>query len=105
MSFDGLFTARLSRRSLLTIAGAVLPLSAVGFAPMGLAQETAKPATIAAPQQFSFDLLTERNLPREGLVTAFEKLAKLGGGESSMFDSHPGSSDRAANMRTRLAAK
>ena len=50
---------------------------------------------------------------REGLIAdlealygaAFEKLAKLGGGESSMFDSHPGSSDRAANMRTRLAAK
>ena len=72
MSFDGLFTARLSRRSLLTIAGAVLPLSAVGFAPMGLAQETAKPATIAAPQQFSFDLLTEemRTLSTQPHATA-----------------------------------
>ena len=38
-------------------------------------------------------------------VSAFEKLAKLSGGESSMFDSHPGSSERADNMRTRLAAK
>lgn len=58
-----------------------------------------------AADNFSFDLLSQRNIPRDGLVTAFEKLAKLGGGESSMFDSHPGSSDRAANMRTRLAAK
>lgn len=58
-----------------------------------------------AADNFSFDLLTQRNIPREGLVTAFEKLAKLGGGEGSMFSSHPGSSDRAANMRTRLAAK
>ena len=59
MSSEGLFTARLSRRSLLTMAGAVLPISAMGFAPFAYAQETAKPATIAAPQQFSFDLLTE----------------------------------------------
>ncbi|MFV3386944.1 M48 family metalloprotease [Pseudomonas sp. NY15364] len=58
-----------------------------------------------AADNFSFDLLTQRNIPHDGLVTAFEKLAKLGGGESSMFSSHPGSSDRAANMRTRLAAK
>ena len=59
MSSEGLFSARLSRRSLLTMAGAVLPISAMGFAPFAYAQETAKPATIAAPQQFSFDLLTE----------------------------------------------
>ena len=32
-----------------------------------------------AADNFSFDLLTQRNIPRDGLVTAFEKLAKLGG--------------------------
>ena len=58
-----------------------------------------------AADNFSFDFLTERNIPREGLVTAFEKLAKLSGGESSMFSSHPGSTERANNMRNRLAAK
>ena len=58
-----------------------------------------------AADNFSFDLLGQRGIPREGLVSAFEKLAKLSGGESSMFDSHPGSSERADNMRTRLAAK
>ena len=59
----------------------------------------------SAADNFSFDQLTERNLPREGLVTAFEKLAKLSGGESCMFDSHPSSAERADNMRNRLAAK
>lgn len=54
---------------------------------------------------FSFDLLTERNIPRDGLVTAFEKLATLSGGKSSMFSSHPGSKERAEHMRSRLAAK
>lgn len=58
-----------------------------------------------AADNFSFDFLTERNIPREGLVSAFEKLAKLSGGESSMFSSHPSSTERANNMRNRLAAK
>lgn len=40
---------------------------------------------------------------RQGLVTAFEKLAKLDGGKSGMFDSHPGSADRAKRMQGRLA--
>ncbi|GIZ11838.1 M48 family metalloprotease [Pseudomonas sp. NCCP-436] len=56
-----------------------------------------------AADNFSFDLLTERNIPRQGLVTAFEKLAKLGGGEGSLFSSHPGAYERAQNMRTRLS--
>lgn len=58
-----------------------------------------------AADNFSFDLLGQRGLPREGLASAFDKLAKLGGGESSMFDSHPGSAERAANIRNRLAAR
>ncbi|UUY07116.1 M48 family metalloprotease [Pseudomonas sp. J452] len=53
---------------------------------------------------FSFDLLTQRGVNREGLVTAFEKLAKLSSGESSMFDSHPASAERAAHIRARIAA-
>lgn len=57
-----------------------------------------------AADNFSFDLLSERKLSLEGLASAFDKLAKLGGGESSMFDSHPGSADRAANIRKRIAA-
>ena len=53
---------------------------------------------------YAFDLLNKRNLKLGGLVTAFEKLAKLGGGKSSMFDSHPSSTDRAANMQKKIDA-
>ncbi|WP_373973720.1 M48 family metallopeptidase [Chitinibacter sp. SCUT-21] len=52
---------------------------------------------------FSYDLLTQKKLKREGLITAFQKLAQLGGGEHSMLDSHPASADRAKNIETRIA--
>lgn len=55
-----------------------------------------------ASDNYSFELLTKRNIKREGLVTAFQKLAKLGGGESSMFSSHPGASARSASMQKRI---
>lgn len=51
---------------------------------------------------YSFDLLTRQGLHREGLVTAFQKLAKLDGGKSSMFSSHPSSAERAANLQKRI---
>lgn len=53
---------------------------------------------------YSFDLLTAGKFKREGLVTAFEKLAKLGD-SNSMFSSHPASSERANHIRERIAAK
>lgn len=53
---------------------------------------------------YSFDLLTTAKLKREGLISAFEKLAKLGD-SNSMFSSHPSSSGRAQHIRDRLAAK
>jgi putative metalloprotease len=54
---------------------------------------------------YSFDLLSQLKLRREGLVTAFQKLAKLDGGKGSMLSSHPSSADRAANMQKRIDAK
>lgn len=57
-----------------------------------------------AADDYSFDLLTAAKFKREGLVTAFEKLAKLGD-KNSMFASHPPSSERAQRMRERIAAK
>ena len=54
---------------------------------------------------YSFDLLTKKKMNRKGLVTAFEKLAKLDGGESSMFSSHPSSPARAAHIQERLDAE
>ena len=56
----------------------------------------------SAADNYSFELLTKRNIKREGLVTAFEKLAKLGGGDSSMFDSHPGATARSQSMQKRI---
>ena len=56
----------------------------------------------SAADNYSFDLLTKQKLKREGLVTAFQKLAKLDGGKSSMLSSHPSSADRAANMQKRI---
>lgn len=53
---------------------------------------------------YSFDLLTAAKLKREGLITAFEKLAKLGD-SNSMLSSHPSSSGRAQHIRERIAAK
>ena len=58
----------------------------------------------SAADNYSFDLLTERKLDRKGLVTAFDKLSKLGGGGSgsSLMSSHPPSAQRSANMQKRL---
>ncbi len=54
---------------------------------------------------FSYDLLKKRGVNTEGLVTSFEKLDKLSEGRgSSMFDSHPPSTERANNIRQRIAA-
>lgn len=58
----------------------------------------------SAADDYSFDLLTKAKLKRDGLVTAFEKLAKLGD-QNNMFSSHPPSSERAQHIRERLAAK
>ena len=53
---------------------------------------------------YSYDLLKKRKLPVKGLVTAFEKLAKLSGGsEKSLFSSHPPSQERADHMKERMA--
>lgn len=53
---------------------------------------------------YSYDLLKKRNLPTKGLVTAFEKLAKMSGGsEKSLFSSHPPSQERADHMKERIA--
>mgnify|MGYP003577228330 CR=1 FL=1 len=57
----------------------------------------------SAADDYAFDLLTQRKLPREGLVTGFEKLAKSDSGQPSLFSSHPPSAERAARMRQRLA--
>ncbi|ATG15712.1 TPA: M48 family metallopeptidase [Providencia alcalifaciens] len=53
---------------------------------------------------FSYDLLKKRGVDTKGLVTGFDKLAKLGSKETSMFDSHPPSDARAQHIRDRIEA-
>ena len=52
---------------------------------------------------YSFDLLTKQKMERKGLVTAFQKLAKLGGGGgTALMSSHPPAEERAKAMQARL---
>ncbi|OCG26004.1 hypothetical protein A9G11_01355 [Gilliamella sp. wkB108] len=49
---------------------------------------------------YSFDFLVNKKINPEGLATAFDK---LGGGDASILSSHPSSSDRAKNIRNKIA--
>ena len=77
MTIAGPMTSRLSRRELLSVAGAVLPVSLLALPVASFAQETTtgteSPAQpVAAAQQFSFDILSEemRLLAQQPHVTA-----------------------------------
>ena len=59
----------------------------------------------SAADEFSLNLLVDRGLDTDGLVSAFDKLAAMDSGSSSMFDSHPASEDRAARLRAMIAEK
>lgn len=50
----------------------------------------------------SYNLLYKEKLSRTGLVTLFQKLAKLEGPGHSMFSSHPSSPDRAQHIQSRI---
>ncbi|MDR2876168.1 MAG: M48 family metallopeptidase [Methylobacillus sp.] len=58
----------------------------------------------SAADDHSFDMLKARKLNLQGLVTAFEKLAKLDGGKSDMMSSHPSSTARAKHIEDRIAS-
>ncbi|RAS37795.1 M48 family metallopeptidase [Paraburkholderia bryophila] len=58
----------------------------------------------SAADDYSFDLQKKKNLDPSGLVTAFNKLAQLDGGKSSMFSSHPSSPERAQHIQQRIAS-
>ncbi|TFW25773.1 peptidase [Duganella callida] len=50
----------------------------------------------------SYGILQKEKLSRQGLVTLFQKLAKLEGADHSMFSSHPSSPDRAQHIQSRI---
>lgn len=58
---------------------------------------------------YSYDLLKKKNLNRQALVSAFRKLATIGGGSDNivnqMFSSHPDAMARANNIQARIDAE
>ena len=57
-----------------------------------------------AADDYSFDIQKKKGQDPAGLVSAFNKLAKLDGGKSSMMSSHPASAARAQHIQQRIAA-
>ncbi|TDF63656.1 M48 family metalloprotease [Cupriavidus sp. L7L] len=84
--------------------GAVAALSSSQLGELGekLVNAQFSQSQESAADDYSFDLLTKNKANTRGLVTAFQKLARLDGGKSSMFSSHPGSDDRARHMEERI---
>ena len=85
-------------------AVAALTASEIGDLAEKLVNAQFSQAQETEADDYAFDLLTTAKLKRDGLVTAFEKLAKLGD-NSSMLSSHPASSERAQHIRDRLSAE
>ena len=85
-------------------AVAALSASDVGAIAEKLVNAQFSQAQESDADDYSFDLLTKAKLKREGLISAFEKLAKLGD-SNSMLSSHPSSAGRAQHIRDRIAAK
>jgi putative metalloprotease len=57
----------------------------------------------SAADDYSYDMLKAHKLNTSGLMTAFQKLSKLDGGQHSMLSSHPSSPDRAKHIEKRIA--
>ncbi|SAK80556.1 peptidase M48, Ste24p [Caballeronia fortuita] len=57
-----------------------------------------------AADDYSFDTQKKKGYDPKGLVTAFQKLATIDGGKSSMLSSHPASPARAQHIQDRIAS-
>ena len=57
--------------------------------------------TQSAADDYSFDLMKQKGMNQKGLVTAFQKLAKLDGGKHDGFA--PSSASRAQHIEDRIA--
>ncbi|THU05400.1 peptidase [Lampropedia puyangensis] len=84
---------------------AVLSSSAAGALGEAFINAQFSQSQETAADNYSFDLLTQLKLERKGLVTGFQKLAKLSGkssAASSLLSSHPSSEKRVENLQGRL---
>lgn len=96
-----------ARTAVGSVGGVAASLSQSQLADMGEKLVNAQFSQTQESQadDYSFDLLKKRGISPQGLVTSFEKLAKLEGShQSSMFDSHPSSESRAQHIKERIAA-
>ena len=57
-----------------------------------------------AADDYAFDLLQSKKLNTSGLVSGFQKLAELDGGQGGVMSSHPGSTARAERMQGKINA-
>ena len=98
------YTAAAARGALAATGGAVATLSS---SQLGDLTEKLINAQFSQKQEsdaddYSYDLLKKNGANRQALVSAFDKLAKLDGGNSSIMSSHPGSKERSARIQARL---
>lgn len=101
------FATTAARTAAASVGGVVGQLSQSQLGEMGAQLVNAQFSQTQESQadDYSYDLMKKRGIHPLGLVTSFEKLAKLQQGQqSSMFDSHPGSAARAQHIRDRIAA-
>ncbi|MCL2898805.1 metalloprotease LoiP [Brenneria tiliae] len=102
------YAATAARTAISSTGGVAASLSQSQLADLGEKLVNAQFSQVQEKQadDYSFELLKKRGIKTEGLATSFEKLAKLDAGhQSSMFDSHPPSEERAKHIRERIAAE
>ncbi|MCL2894208.1 M48 family metallopeptidase [Brenneria tiliae] len=102
------YAATAARTAIASTGGVAASLSQSQLADLGEKLVNAQFSQVQEKQadDYSFELLKKRGIKTEGLATSFEKLAKLDAGhQSSMFDSHPPSEERAKHIRERIAAE
>lgn len=101
------YATHAARGALASAGGAVSELSQSQLGAIGekLVNSKFSRTQESEADDFSYDLLKKRGINPIGLATSFDKLASQEAGrQSSMFDDHPPSPERAQHIRDRIAA-
>ncbi|NYE62708.1 putative metalloprotease [Duganella sp. 1224] len=103
-SMQTAYSLQAARGAAGAVSGAAATLSQSELADLGQkflqAQFSQAQETDADDQ--SYGILLKERLSRQGLVTLFQKLARLEGPGHDMFSSHPSSPDRARHIQSRI---
>lgn len=103
-SMQTAYTLQAARGAAVAVSSTAATLSQSELGDLGqkfiLAQFSQSQETDADDQSYS--MLYKEKLSRNGLVSLFQKLAKLEGPGHSMFSSHPSSPDRAQRIQSRI---